>query len=47
MMGGQECFKHAKETGIRCNWTRIKRGVQGQRRHVCGFWITFVVDCVK
>jgi hypothetical protein len=46
-MGGQERFKHAKEMGIGCNWTRIRRGVRGQRRHVCGFWIAFVVDRVE
>jgi hypothetical protein len=46
-MGGHEHFKHAREMGVGCGWTRIRRGVQGQRREVCSFWIAFVVDLVE
>jgi hypothetical protein len=45
-MGGQECFKHVREMGVKCGWTRIRR-VQGQRREVYGFWIAYVIDCVE
>jgi len=45
MMGGQEHFKHAREMGVRCS--RIRTGVQGQRRQVYGFWIASVVDRVE
>jgi hypothetical protein len=33
--------------GIGWGWVRIRRGVQGQRREVYGFWIAFVVDHVE
>jgi hypothetical protein len=46
-MGGQERFKDAREIGVGCSWMRIRRGVQGQRIQVFGFWITYVVDCVE
>ncbi len=36
-----------KRKGSRMRWTRIRMGVQGQGRHVCDFWIAFVVDHVK
>jgi hypothetical protein len=47
MMGGQECFNHAREMGVRCGWMRIRRRVRGQRRQVCGFWIASMVDRVE
>ncbi len=47
MMGGQERFKHAREMGVGCGWTKIIRGIQGQRREVYGSWIASVVDRVK
>jgi len=40
-MGGQGRFKHAKEMGVRCGWTKIRRGVQRQRR--IGLWF---LDCI-
>jgi len=46
-MGGQGCFKHAREMGVGCNWTKIKRGVQRQRKKVCGFWIASIVNRVE
>jgi hypothetical protein len=30
-MGGQGHFKHAKEMGIKCCWTKIGRGIQRRR----------------
>jgi len=31
MMGGQGCFKHAREMGVGHCWTNIRRGVQRQK----------------
>ncbi len=46
-MGGQAHFKHARVMGVGGCWTKIRRGVQRKRRHICGFWWASVVDRVE
>jgi hypothetical protein len=43
-MGGQGCFKHAREMKVGGGWTKITRGVRRQRGQVCDFWIASIVD---
>jgi hypothetical protein len=33
--------------GVRWGWTKIRRGIQGQKKEVYGFWIASMVDRVK
>jgi hypothetical protein len=47
-MGAQAHFKHARAMGVGGYWTKIRRGVQKQKRTwsmVCGF--ASMVDHVK
>jgi len=46
-MGGQAHFKHASERGVGGHWTKIRGEFKGKGRQICGFWITFVVDCIE
>jgi hypothetical protein len=46
-MGGQGCFKHAKERRRRCGWMRIRRGVRRRRKRFVVFGMVSVVDCIR
>jgi hypothetical protein len=46
-MGGQERFKHVREGGIKCCWTKIRKGVQRRKWIGLWLWIASVIDRVE
>jgi hypothetical protein len=46
-MGAQRCFKHAREMGVGCGWTKIKREFKSKGGQVYGFWIASVIDHIE